>query len=77
MSAEVAQAAPDPGPELLMRGTFSLYRTPEGGLHIAFRPVNGEEDQHLPIPPALVKMAMAAQSGKGPFGHMAKMFGRA
>lgn len=59
-----------PEPKLLLTGTFGLYETPDGGYHIAYRPQDAEEDQHLEFPGAMVKMARRMQS----MGGITKMF---
>ena len=59
----------------LSKGVYSIYKTPEGGLHIAYRPEGAEEDSHLPVPPAMVAMMVAAAEGKGPFGRIRAMVG--
>jgi hypothetical protein len=38
-------------------GTFALYPTPDGGLHLTLRHKTGEE-QHIPIPAWAVKLYM-------------------
>jgi hypothetical protein len=65
-----------PPPELLSRGTaWSIYKTPSGGLHIAYL-VDGEDgERHLPIPAALVRMAEAAATGAGPLGRLKALTG--
>ncbi len=51
--------------KLLMNGKFSLYETPEGGLHIAYSPEGEEEEtKHLEIPAMVVKMARMSAEGK-------------
>ncbi len=62
-------------PELLSRGAYSLYKTPDGGLHLAYRADGEEEDRHLPIPPAVMRMAEAAANGAGPFGRLKALAG--
>ncbi len=57
----------------LLRGQFTLYKTPEGGLHIAYRLEGQDEDGHLPLPPALIKLGMAAASGKGPLALLGRI----
>jgi hypothetical protein len=69
--APAAEAEPAPGPQLLSRGVYSLFRTPEGGMHLAFRPEGEEADRHIPLPPALMRMAETAANGGG--GPMAMM----
>lgn len=55
------------------KGIYSVYKTPDAGLHIAFRPDGTEEDQHLEIPAAMMKMLIAASEGKGPLGMLRGM----
>lgn len=50
--------------KLLMNGKFSLYETPEGGLHIAYSPDGEEETKHLEIPAMVVRMARMSAEGK-------------
>lgn len=57
-------------PKLMLTGTFSLYETPDGGYHIAYRPQDTEDDQHLEFPGAMVKMARRMQS----MGGIGKLF---
>lgn len=49
----------------IMRGRFSLYQTPDGGFHIAFRLEGEDEDRHQEIPGTLVKLAR--MGGRNPF----------
>lgn len=51
-------------PKPFMTGTFSLYETPEGGYHLAYRPKDAEEDQHVEIPGMYLKLAKM-NMGKG------------
>ncbi len=55
------------------RGIYSVYKTPEGGLHIAFRPEGLEEDQHIEIPGRMMNMMISASEGKGPLGMLRGM----
>jgi hypothetical protein len=59
----------EPGSRM-SRGVYSIYKTEEGGMHIAYRPEGAEEDCHLPVPPPLMGMMIAASEGKGPFGRL-------
>ena len=59
----------EPGARMV-RGVYSIYKTAEGGMHIAYRPEGAGEDSHLPVPPAMVAMMVAASDGKGPLGRM-------
>jgi hypothetical protein len=78
-SAELATAGPETFAQLwdglepgsrLSKGVYSIYKTLAGGLHIAYRPEGAGEDSHLPVPPAMVAMMVAASDGKGPLGRM-------
>jgi len=67
-------------PVLLHAGTYALYRTAAGGLHVAFRrtmaldpeddqvkAVTGAPDEHLPdLPPVAVSMLERLQAGERP-----------
>lgn len=55
------------------KGIYSVYKTTEDGLHIAFRPDGEAEDQHLEIPGTMMKMLIAASEGKGPLGMLRGM----
>lgn len=59
----------EPGSRI-SKGIYSIWKTAEGGMHIAYRPEDAEEDAHLPIPAAMVQMMIAASQGKGPFGRL-------
>lgn len=63
------------GPELLSRGRYSLYKAPDGGMHLAYRPEDAGEDLHLVVPAAMVRMAEAAAAGQGPMGRMRALMG--
>lgn len=60
----------------LVKGQFSIYKTDEGGLHIAYRLDGQDADGHLPVPARALHLCFMAASGKGPFGMLAKMAGR-
>jgi hypothetical protein len=47
--AEVQAGAP----ELVSHGVYALYRRPDGGLVISYRPEGTHADLHLPIPAKL------------------------
>lgn len=77
---QAAPAADDPGfrevweslpaGSRASKGLYSVYKTPEGGLHIAFRPDGADKDQHLEIPGKMMLMMIAASEGKGPLGML-------
>jgi len=75
--SEIAAPAEEDGPkpELLSRGQYGLYRAPDGGMHLAYRPDGAEEDLHLVVPAAMVRMAEAAAAGQGPFARMRALIG--
>lgn len=56
-----------PEPSELFSGRFTLYETPGGGYHLAYRPDGDEELHHFDIPAAVVGAAkMAAEGGISP-----------
>jgi hypothetical protein len=67
-AAALAAALENAPPGLLVKGSFSVYKTDEGGLHLAFRLAGAEEDGHVPVPAGIVRLALSAASGKGPLG---------
>lgn len=72
----IQEAAPEEttGPQLLMEGSFALYATPSGGMHLAYRLKAEDEDKHMEIPPMLVNMAAQMQGGSFNPLSMFKMF---
>jgi hypothetical protein len=59
-------------PQPVSSGTYALYHTPQGGIHLVYRPVGAAEDQHLDVPPFVIKMASKAAGGGdlGPLGAL-------
>jgi hypothetical protein len=55
------------------KGVYSIYKTPEGGMHIAYRPEDTQEDQHFEVPAPLMAMMTAAVEGRGPLGRLRAM----
>jgi len=53
-------------------GSYALYHTPAGGIHLVYRPFGAEEDQHLDVPPFVIAMARKAAGGGdlGPLGAL-------
>jgi hypothetical protein len=51
-------------PTPIMHGEFSLYETPNGGLHLSYRPDGADEDKHIDIPPMMLKAAKMMGEGK-------------
>lgn len=68
-----APATPTPK----MKGTFALYDTDKGGLHLVYRSDdNPDQDQHIPVPAFIVSMAQRAASGGGlDAGMLGKLMG--
>lgn len=65
--------APAPsGPVPASAGSYALYHTPQGGIHLVYRPFGSEEDQHLDVPPFVIAMARKAAGGGdlGPLGAL-------
>ena len=60
------------GPVPVSSGSYALYHTPKGGVHLVYRPFGTEEDQHLDIPPFVIGMAKKAAGGQdlGPLGAL-------
>jgi hypothetical protein len=52
-------------PEPALRGTFALYETPAGGMHLAWRADGEEEAHHVEVPAFAVTMAKAQIDGDG------------
>lgn len=44
-------------PEALAKGSFALYKTPKGGLHLALRVEGEDEVRHVEVPAFLLKGA--------------------
>jgi hypothetical protein len=61
------------GPGRLCHGQFSVFKTVDGGLHVAYRLDGQDEDGHLPVPAAVIRMALAAASGRGPMGLLGRV----
>ena len=62
-------------PEPLSQGTYALFQTPKGGLHLVYRAKGAEEDTHMEIPPFVVAMAQKMANGEGDPIGIAKMLG--
>jgi hypothetical protein len=74
---QLAEPQPQPAPDRIApssQGTYAIYDTPQGGYHLAYRPAGAQADEHLEIPPFIVKMARNAAEGKmpipGPLGKL-------
>jgi hypothetical protein len=60
-------------PGKMIAGRFTVYKTGDGGMHVAYRMEGAEEDGHLPIPGSIIKLALSAAGGRGPMGMLARM----
>jgi hypothetical protein len=62
-------------PELMSQGTYAIYKTPEGGWHIAYLPSDTTDTQHFEIPAMAVQLFQAMQRGEmpSPLSMMKKM----
>jgi hypothetical protein len=75
MSDVTAMIAEAPAGKLI-HGTFTVYKTDEGGLHIAYLlDGDGQETGHVPIPAGILRMATMAAGGKGPLGLLLRGMG--
>lgn len=59
--------------DALVKGIFSIYETPQGGVHIALRLDGEDEDRHMDFPRAMVKMASMAGGGIDPLAKLRGM----
>jgi hypothetical protein len=51
-------------PEPRVKGRFALFDTPDGGIHIAYRPEGSDKDEHFQLPGKVMKFAQAFSEGK-------------
>lgn len=65
-------ASPAPPPVPVSAGSYALYHTPAGGIHLVYRPFGTDTDQHLDVPAFVVTMARKAAGGGdlGPLGAL-------
>lgn len=61
-----------PAPVPLSHGSYAIYGTPEGGLHLVYRTKGSEKDDHLEVPSFVLGMARKAAAGQdlGPLGFL-------
>lgn len=52
-------------PVVLARGRFALFQTPNGGLHLSILYDGDEQEKHMELPPAMLKMMRMAVPGMG------------
>lgn len=71
----VALAVAGGSPVEISKGAYGIYATPEGGMHIVYRPKGVDEDAHLPIPPAMMRMMLAKGTGGGRLNQLKALIG--
>jgi|HubBroStandDraft_2_1064218.scaffolds.fasta_scaffold11571_7 hypothetical protein len=57
-------STPDTTPVPRQKGRYSLFDTPDGGLHVAYTAEGTDETQHIEIPGRLLQMAKMLEDGK-------------
>jgi hypothetical protein len=63
-------------PVPLSHGSYALYPTPSGGLHLVYRVKGSDQDGHMEIPAFVVETA-AKMAGDEDLGPLAVLLGRA
>jgi hypothetical protein len=65
--ADQADQAEPTGPALISQGTYAVYKTTKGGLHLSYLPDGMTEEGHYQISGKLIRFAerMAKQAGEG------------
>jgi hypothetical protein len=51
-------------PAPMMKGTFAIYETPDGGRMLAYRPEGEENTNRIMIPAPMIRMIEAQQRGE-------------
>jgi hypothetical protein len=57
---------PDPiiaTPKVIHEGKYRLFEKPDGGLHLVYKRIDKEEEDHLEIPGMMVRLLSRAQEG--------------
>ena len=76
---QVAVTAPESEvvvrPTPISHGSYALYPTPSGGLHLVYRVKGSEADGHIDIP-AFVINAASTMAGDQDLGPLAALLGR-
>ena len=55
------------GPVPFLKGVFAIYNTPDGGVHISYRPDGAETDEHIQVPGLVMNLVKEMQeTGKMP-----------
>lgn len=58
-------AVADP-PTPFLKGIFSIFDLPDGGILIVYRPEGAENDEHIPIPAVLAQVLRGMRAGQAP-----------
>jgi hypothetical protein len=64
-SGEIVEAeiVPDIAePEILHKGKYTLYKKPDGGLHLAYQREDSENTDHIELPAAMIRLFDRAQN---------------
>ena len=64
--AEIAQ------PQVLHEGRYRLYEKPDGGIHLVYKRDDKDEEDHMEIPGAMLRLAKMASEGNMSFPQFMK-----
>ena len=59
-------------PHILHEGRYRLYEKPDGGIHLVYLPDGQEDEQHMEIPGAMLRLARMASEGNMSFPQFVK-----
>lgn len=59
-------------PQILHEGRYRLYEKPDGGIHLVYLPDGQEDEQHMEIPGAMLRLARMASEGNMSFPQFVK-----
>lgn len=51
-------------PKPFMTGTYALFRTEDGGVHVSYSTADSDETNHVQIPAMIFNMAMKMANGE-------------
>lgn len=60
------------GPHILHEGRYRLYEKPDGGIHLVYLVDGQEDEQHMEIPGAMLRLARMASEGNMSFPQFVK-----
>jgi hypothetical protein len=52
-------------PELLVKGQFGIFETPDGGIHLTVKMEGSEDVKHMEFSPMMLRAMKMAFPGKG------------